>query len=73
MKSFIFRLPFSPLVQNILSKQYSEGLPHARYYGGNEIVDQVEDMCRNRALAAYRLDADKWGVNVQPYRSVMVD
>jgi glycine hydroxymethyltransferase len=50
-----------------LTNKYSEGLPHARYYGGNEIVDQVEEMCQNRALEAYGLDPEKWGVNVQPY------
>lgn len=50
-----------------LTNKYAEGLPHARYYGGNEIVDQVEELCQKRALAAYRLDAAKWGVNVQPY------
>uniref|UniRef100_A0A7S2R9J6 Serine hydroxymethyltransferase n=1 Tax=Eucampia antarctica TaxID=49252 RepID=A0A7S2R9J6_9STRA len=50
-----------------LTNKYSEGIPHARYYGGNEIVDQVEILCQERALAAYRLDDKEWGVNVQPY------
>ncbi|GAQ83026.1 serine hydroxymethyltransferase [Klebsormidium nitens] len=50
-----------------LTNKYSEGLPGARYYGGNEIVDQVEVLCQNRALEAYSLDPEKWGVNVQPY------
>ena len=50
-----------------LTNKYSEGLPHARYYGGNEIVDQVEVLCQKRALQAYGLDEDKWGTNVQPY------
>jgi len=50
-----------------LTNKYSEGLPNARYYGGNEIVDQVEILCQKRALQAYGLDEDKWGVNVQPY------
>jgi glycine hydroxymethyltransferase len=27
----------------------------------------VENLCRDRALQAYRLDPEKWGVNVQPY------
>lgn len=31
---------------------------------------QVENLCRERALQAYRLDPEKWGINVQPYRSV---
>merc|ERR1711920_575910 len=45
----------------------SEGQPNARYYGGNEFVDQVENLCRERALKAFSLSEDKWGVNVQPY------
>lgn len=50
-----------------LTNKYAEGLPGKRYYGGNEIVDQVENMCRDRALQAYGLNAENWGVNVQPY------
>ncbi|KAJ1803008.1 glycine hydroxymethyltransferase shm1, partial [Coemansia sp. RSA 2598] len=50
-----------------LTNKYSEGLPGARYYGGNEYVDQLERLCQQRALAAFKLDAGEWGVNVQPY------
>uniref|UniRef100_A0A7S0LBW2 Serine hydroxymethyltransferase n=1 Tax=Coccolithus braarudii TaxID=221442 RepID=A0A7S0LBW2_9EUKA len=50
-----------------MTNKYSEGLPGARYYGGNEFVDQVENLCRGRALKAFGLSEDKWGVNVQPY------
>ncbi|KAJ1858378.1 glycine hydroxymethyltransferase shm1 [Coemansia sp. RSA 1822] len=50
-----------------LTNKYSEGLPGARYYGGNEYVDQLERLCQERALAAFKLDAAEWGVNVQPY------
>ena len=49
------------------TNKYSEGLPGARYYGGNEFVDELENMCRARALTAFGLDSAKWGVNVQPY------
>jgi len=28
---------------------------------------KVENLCRDRALQAYRLDPKQWGVNVQPY------
>jgi len=50
-----------------LTNKYSEGIPGARYYGGNEVVDQIETLCQERALEAYGLDPEKWGVNVQPY------
>ena len=50
-----------------MTNKYSEGMPGARYYGGNEYVDQLENLCRDRALAAFGLDKEKWGVNVQPY------
>lgn len=50
-----------------LTNKYSEGLPGARYYGGNEFVDEVENLCISRALTAYKLDPLSWGCNVQPY------
>jgi glycine/serine hydroxymethyltransferase len=52
---------------SILTNKYSEGLPNARYYGGNEWVDELEILCQKRALQAFHLDSSKWGVNVQPY------
>lgn len=52
---------------SILTNKYSEGLPGARYYGGNEYIDELENLCRKRALKAFNLDPAKWGVNVQPY------
>merc|ERR1719323_464678 len=50
-----------------LTNKYSEGQPGARYYGGNQIIDQVENLCKERALAAFSLKEKEWGVNVQPY------
>ena len=50
-----------------LTNKYAEGYPGKRYYGGNENIDKVEVLCQDRALAAFRLDKSKWGVNVQPY------
>lgn len=52
---------------SILTNKYSEGQPHARYYGGNEVIDKIEDLCKERALSAFNLDEKQWGVNVQPY------
>lgn len=48
-----------------MCNKYSEGYPGARYYGGNEFIDQIELTCQARALEAFHLDAEKWGVNVQ--------
>lgn len=39
---------------SVMSNKYSEGYPHARYYGGNEFIDMAEDMCRDRALTAFK-------------------
>lgn len=50
-----------------LTNKYSEGYPGARYYGGNEYIDQIEDLCRERALKVYGLDPAKWRANVQAY------
>jgi len=48
-----------------MSNKYSEGYPGARYYGGNQHIDAVELTCQARALKAFNLDSEKWGVNVQ--------
>jgi glycine hydroxymethyltransferase len=48
---------------SVLTNKYSEGYPSKRYYGGNEVIDQVEDLARQRCRdlfgAAY--------ANVQPH------
>merc|ERR1719162_1098724 len=50
-----------------LTNKYSEGQPNARYYGGNQVIDKIENLCKDRALKAFGLDEKQWGVNVQPY------
>lgn len=52
---------------SILTNKYSEGLPGKRYYGGNDVIDKIENLCIERALKAYGLDPTNWGCNVQPY------
>ena len=52
---------------SVLTNKYSEGQPGARYYGGNEVIDQIENLCKERALLAFKLNPEEWGVNVQPY------
>src|SRR3712207_118267 len=36
-----------------LTNKYSEGYPGVRYYGGNEYIDQIENLAKQRSLAAY--------------------
>ncbi|CAK9175690.1 unnamed protein product [Ilex paraguariensis] len=50
-----------------LTNKYSEGMPGARYYGGNQFIDEIETLCCERALSAFDLHSQNWGVNVQPY------
>ena len=57
----------SPQVQevagSVLTNKYAEGLPGKRYYGGCEVVDQVENLARERAKELF---GATW-VNVQPH------
>ncbi|KAB8266783.1 SHMT-domain-containing protein [Aspergillus minisclerotigenes] len=51
---------------SVMQNKYSEGYPGARYYGGNEHIDESERLCQQRALETFRLNPEEWGVNVQP-------
>ena len=51
----------------VFTNKYAEGTPGKRYYGGTDVVDDLERLCVKRALKAFRLDSSKWGVNTQPY------
>ena len=48
---------------SLLTNKYSEGYPGARYYGGNRIIDEVEDLARERAKALFGAEH----ANVQPH------
>jgi glycine hydroxymethyltransferase len=48
---------------SVLTNKYSEGYPGKRYYGGNEVIDQVEDLARERAKALFGAEY----ANVQPH------
>ena len=51
---------------SILDNKYAEGYPHARYYGGQRYIDELEILCQERALKLFKLKKDLWHVNVQP-------
>ena len=44
-------------VGSVLTNKYSEGYPGKRYYGGNQFVDEVEDLARDRVKALFGADA----------------
>src|SRR5437867_11899369 len=46
-----------------LTNKYAEGLPRKRYYGGCEVVDEVEQLAIDRAKALFQAEH----VNVQPH------
>lgn len=48
---------------SILTDKYSEGYPGTRYYGGCEVVDQVENIARERAKELF----GSTHANVQPH------
>lgn len=48
---------------SVLTNKYAEGLPNKRYYGGCEIVDQVEQLAIDRLCKLFNA---KWA-NVQPH------
>src|SRR5690349_15244837 len=48
---------------SVLTNKYSEGYPGKRYYGGNYVVDDVENLARDRVCALFGADH----ANVQPH------
>lgn len=50
-------------VGSILTNKYAEGYPNARYYGGCEYIDQIEELARSRAKELFGAEH----ANVQPH------
>ncbi|MCU0309628.1 MAG: serine hydroxymethyltransferase [Acidimicrobiales bacterium] len=48
---------------SVLTNKYSEGYPGKRYYGGNAVVDDIEDLARERVKALFGAEH----ANVQPH------
>ncbi|HRP61173.1 MAG TPA: serine hydroxymethyltransferase, partial [Vicingus sp.] len=48
---------------SVLTNKYAEGLPYKRYYGGCEVVDEIEQIAIDRAKQLFNAE---W-VNVQPH------
>ena len=48
---------------SVLTNKYAEGYPGKRYYGGQEFIDQIEQLAIDRAKQLFRADH----ANVQPH------
>jgi glycine hydroxymethyltransferase len=48
---------------SVLTNKYAEGYPGKRYYGGNQIVDEAEDLARRRVCELFGAEH----ANVQPH------
>jgi glycine hydroxymethyltransferase len=48
---------------SVLTNKYSEGYPGRRYYGGNAVVDEAEDLARRRVCELFGAEH----ANVQPH------
>lgn len=48
---------------SVLTNKYSEGYPGKRYYGGNEVIDEVEELARTRVKGLFGAKF----ANVQPH------
>lgn len=51
------------VVGSALTNKYSEGYPGKRYYGGNEVVDEIEQLAIERVKSLFGAEA----ANVQPH------
>src|ERR1700730_9711041 len=56
-------LPVMQAMGTVLTNKYAEGYPGRRYYGGCEIVDQVEQLAIDRLKQIFNCDY----ANVQPH------
>ena len=48
---------------SVLNNKYSEGYPGKRYYGGNQFIDEIENLAIERAKKLFKAEH----ANVQPY------
>ncbi len=54
---------------SVLTNKYSEGYPYRRYYGGNMVIDEIEDEARRRVCALFGADH----ANVQPHAGAIAN
>lgn len=64
------------VTSSIFMAKYWEGYPNnnenwsgntGRYYGGCEVIDELENTCKKEGLKAFWLNEKDWHINVQPH------
>ncbi len=56
-------------VGSVLTNKYSEGYPGKRYYGGNQIIDEIEQLAIDRAKKLFAAEH----ANVQPHAGAIAN
>ena len=56
-------LPVIKAMGSVATNKYAEGYPGRRYYGGCEVIDEIEQLAIDRAKAIFKVDY----ANVQPH------
>jgi glycine hydroxymethyltransferase len=54
---------------SVLTNKYAEGYPGRRYYGGNRVIDEVEELARRRAAELFGAEH----ANVQPHAGAVAN
>lgn len=54
---------------SVATNKYAEGYPGRRYYGGNQVIDEIEDLARRRATALFGAEH----ANVQPHAGAVAN
>lgn len=52
---------------SVFTNKYAEGMPHRRYYAGNQYIDELEDEVVDLVHKVFKVGKDDYSVNVQPY------
>ena len=52
---------------SVFTNKYAEGMPHRRYYAGNQHIDELEDEVVDLVYKVFKVHKEEYSVNVQPY------
>ncbi len=52
---------------SVFTNKYAEGMPHRRYYAGNQYIDELEDEVVELVYKVFKVHKEEYSVNVQPY------